>query len=228
MAKLKGQPRCIVIAGPNGAGKTTFARRYLPDEARVVNFVNADLIAGGLSPLEPELAAVAAARLLLREVDRLTGERKDFALETTCSGLTYAARIQSWKQAGYRIDMVYLRLRSARLGSRRISARVCQGGHDVPQADVLRRFHRSWENFRHIYRALADGWVVYDTSERAPRLWEQGSVKAKAGPTPGRPPAFAAGVGRALRRAAKDAHKTARMHGTPLYVWGNGRILNPL
>jgi predicted ABC-type ATPase len=226
MAKLKGQPRCIVIAGPNGAGKTTFARRYLPDEARVVNFVNADLIAGGLSPLKPELAAVAAARLLLREIERLTGERKDFALETTCSGLT--ARIQSWKQAGYRIDMVYLRLCSARLASRRIATRVRQGGHDVPRADVLRRFHRSGENFRHIYRPLADGWVVYDTSERAPRLLEQGSVKAKARPTPGRPPAFAAGVGRALRRAAKDAHKTARMHSTPLYVWANGKILKPL
>lgn len=228
MAKLKGQPRCIVIAGPNGAGKTTFARRFLPDEACVVNFVNADVIAAGLSPQKPEFAAVAAARLLLREIDRLTGERKDFALETTCSGLTYAARIRSWKQAGYRIDMVYLRLRSARLASRRIAVRVRQGGHDVPRADVLRRFHRRWENFRHIYRPLENGWVVYDTSERAPRLSERGSVKAEARPTPGRPPAFAAGVGRALRRAAKDAHKTARMHGTPLYVWGNGKIAKPL
>jgi GTPase SAR1 family protein len=74
MPKLKGQPRCIVIAGPNGAGKTTFARRFLPDEVRVVNFVNADLIASGFSPLKPELAEVAAARLPLREIDRLTGE----------------------------------------------------------------------------------------------------------------------------------------------------------
>src|SRR6266403_146101 len=130
MAKLKGQPRCIVIAGPNGAGKTTFARRYLPDEARVVHFVNADLIAGGLSPLKPELAAVAAARLLLREIDRLTGERKDFALETTCSGLmffegsTEVGRIFGISTGRWRIAGWCATPRSTRPGYWSIGARV--------------------------------------------------------------------------------------------------------
>jgi predicted ABC-type ATPase len=83
----KRRPRCIVIAGPNGAGKSTFARRYLPERARVIHFVNADLIAGGLSPLKPELAAIAAARTVLREIDRLVAERSDFSFETTLSAM---------------------------------------------------------------------------------------------------------------------------------------------
>jgi len=173
VAKPKQQPRCVLIAGPNGAGKTTFARRYLPEDAGVVHFVNADLIASGLSPLKPELAAIAAARMVLREIDRLAAERTDFAFETTFSGLTYVRRLQACKQAGYRIEMVYLRLRSVQLALRRIAARVRQGGHDVPRADVVRRFSRGWENFQRIYRPLADSWAVYDNSGRAPRLLEK-------------------------------------------------------
>ncbi len=84
------RPLCIVIAGPNGAGKTTFARQFLPKEAGVIWFVNAGLIASGLSPLRPELAAVAAGKLLLREIDRLAAARESFAFETTMSGVTYA------------------------------------------------------------------------------------------------------------------------------------------
>jgi predicted ABC-type ATPase len=131
-----------------------------------VHFVNADLIATGLSPLKPELAAIAAARMVLREIDRLVAARLDFAFETTLSGLTYVRRLQSWKQAGCRIEMVYLRLRTAQLALRRISGRVKQGGHDVPRLDVVRRFSRGWDNFQGIYRPLADSWAVYDNSER--------------------------------------------------------------
>jgi predicted ABC-type ATPase len=103
MAKRHPHPRCIVIAGPNGAGKTTFARRYLPEDAGVIRFVNADLIATGLSPLKPEVASIAAGRLVLQEIDRLAAERTDFSFETTFSGLTYLRRLQTWKRDGYRI-----------------------------------------------------------------------------------------------------------------------------
>ncbi len=175
MAKRKREPLCVVIAGPNGAGKTTFARRYLPEDAGVIHFVNADLIASGLSPLKPELAAIAAARMLLGELDRLAAARVDFAFETTLSGLTYTRRLQSWKEAGYRIEMVYLRLRSTQLALRRIAARVRQGGHNVPRADVVRRFSRGWENFQRIYRSLADSWAVYDNSGDKPKLLEKSS-----------------------------------------------------
>jgi predicted ABC-type ATPase len=167
-------PRCIIIAGPNGAGKTTFAREFLPKDAGVVHFVNADLIASGLSPLRPELAALAGGRIFLAELDRLAAARTDFAFETTLSGLGYLQRLKRWKTVGYRIEIIFLRLPSPRLALRRIAARVRQGGHNIPRADVLRRFDRSWNNFNRHYRSLADRWEVYDNSQRTPRLLEIG------------------------------------------------------
>ena len=121
----------------------------------MVHFVNADLIASGLSPLRPEVAAVAAGPLFLKELDRLAKARLDFAFESTLSGLVYLSRLKRWKAAGYCIEIVYLRLPSARLALRRIAARVKQGGHNVPRADVLRRFNRSWNNFEKFYRLFA-------------------------------------------------------------------------
>jgi predicted ABC-type ATPase len=173
MARRKRQPRCIVIAGPNGAGKTTFARRYLPNNARVIHFVNADLIAAGLSPLKPELASIAAARTVLSEIDRLANARADFAFESTLSGRTYVRRLESWRRAGYRVEIVYLKLKSPQLALRRVAARVRQGGHDVPRADVLRRYGRGLRNFEMIYRPLADSWAIYENSGEAPQLLEQ-------------------------------------------------------
>jgi predicted ABC-type ATPase len=169
----KRQPRCIVIAGPNGAGKTTFARRYLPSNARVIHFVNADLIAAGLSPLKPELASIAAARTVLAEIDRLATARADFAFESTLSGRTYVLRLESWRRAGYRVEIVYLKLKSPQLALRRVAARVRQGGHHVARADVLRRYARGWRNFEMIYRPLADSWAIYENSGEAPQLLEQ-------------------------------------------------------
>jgi predicted ABC-type ATPase len=157
-------PRCIIIAGPNGAGKTTFAREYLPTGVGVINFVNADLLAAGLSPLRPELAALDAGRLFLAELDRLSSERRNFAFESTLSGLTYVTRLRRWKSKGYRIEIVFFRLVSVQLALRRIAARVKQGGHNVPHADVLRRLERGWRNFENVYKPLADSWAVYDNS----------------------------------------------------------------
>ncbi|GIL03534.1 Zeta toxin family protein [Betaproteobacteria bacterium PRO7] len=172
--RKRAQPRCIVIAGPNGAGKTTFARDFLPREAGVVHFVNADLIATGLSPLRPDDAAIAAGRVFLAELDRLAQARESFAFESTLSGVGYAARLRTMKRAGYRIEIVYLKIASPRLALRRIAARVKQGGHNIPRADVLRRFDRSWQNFVDIYRPLADKWSVYDNSGSKPELLDRG------------------------------------------------------
>ena len=174
MAGRPRKPRCIVIAGPNGAGKTTFARDYLPGVAGIIHFINADLIAGGISPLRPELAAVKAGRLVLRQFDRLVEANAEFAFESTLSGLLYTNRIKEWKARGYSIGVVYLRLASPGLAMSRIAARVKQGGHDVPRADVVRRFGRGWANFLDVYRPLADHWAVYENSESKPKLLERG------------------------------------------------------
>ena len=171
MARRKAAvPRCVVIAGPNGAGKTTFAREFLPYGRGILHFVNADLIAAGLSPLRPPLAAHAAGRLMLAELDRLVAAREDFGFESTLSGKGYVDRLRRWKAQGYRIEIVFLRLATPRLALKRIAMRVAQGGHDVPRADVLRRFARGRENFDKLYRPLADAWAVYDNSGASPIL----------------------------------------------------------
>ena len=161
MATAKARrPLCVVIAGPNGAGKTTFARRYLSSIVKIDNFVNADLIAAGLSPLAPSSAAVRAGRVVLQEIDRLARARESFAFESTLSGRAYEKRLKRLKRLGYRIEIVFLRVASPQLALRRITARVRQGGHNVPKADVMRRFDRGWSNFLAIYQPLADAWVI--------------------------------------------------------------------
>ena len=175
MIKHPASPlRCIIIAGPNGSGKTTFAREFLPQYEGIVHFVNADLIAGGLSPLRPDLMALAAGRIFLSELDRLAKSRVSFAFESTLSGFTYLKRMHKWKRSGYSLEIVFLRLSSPRIALRRIAARVKQGGHHVPESDVLRRFDRSWNNFQHSYKPLADIWSVYDNSGETPLLLEAG------------------------------------------------------
>ena len=166
-------PLCIIIAGPNGAGKTTFAREFLQQEVGVVHFVNADLIAIGLSPLRPELAARSSARIFLRELERLAAVRANFAFETTLSGLTYIRFLKRLKAAGYRVEIVFFQLLSSALALRRIASRVRQGGHNVPESDVVRRFNRGLINFDLHYRSLADAWTIYDNSGDAPVLLEQ-------------------------------------------------------
>ena len=166
------QLRCIVIAGPNGAGKTTFAKEFLPHDTNVVHFVNADLIAAGLSPLKPELAAIAASRILLKELDRLAKEEVSFAFESTLSGMAYVERLKKWKKAGYRIEIVFLKLTSVDIALRRVAQRVKQGGHNVPSTDVRRRLKRGWANFERLYKPRADSWAVYDSSGDAPVLIE--------------------------------------------------------
>ena len=166
-------PICLIIAGPNGAGKTTFAREFLPHEGGMVHFVNADLIAAGLAPLKPAMANLQAARVFLEELDRLASARADFAFESTLSGRAYVERIQQWKTQGYRIEIVYLKLKSPEIALKRIATRVKQGGHDVPAADVRRRFIRSWRNFEAVYLPLCDAWWLYDATSYPPSFLER-------------------------------------------------------
>jgi len=172
--KVTAVPQAYIIAGPNGAGKTTFAREFLPDDAGCTTFINADLIAAGLSPLRPEAAAFAAMRLMAEMMHACVRDGRDFAIETTLAGRTYAGLIRSWRAAGYDVRIVFLRLMLVEQAIDRVAQRVRLGGHHVPEDIVRRRFDQGWRHFNDLYRRLATSWTVYDASGEAPVLIEQG------------------------------------------------------
>ena len=166
--------KIIIIAGPNGAGKTTFAREFLPNEAECPQFINADLIAAGLSPFAPDLAAVKAARLMLENITDLERRGESFAFETTLSGLIYARRIRRWQEAGYHVTLFFLSLPDAQMALDRVAERVRQGGHNVPSDVVCRRYAAGLRNFEQVYRDAVDAWAMYDNSGDEPVLTNWG------------------------------------------------------
>ena len=164
---------CFIVAGPNGAGKTTFAETYLPKEVGCFNFVNADHIAKGLSPLKPESSSIEAGRILFRKIDQFRKTSLTFSFETTLSGTGHVGRIKKLKEDGFRIVIYYLKLSSPELAIARVRNRVLEGGHNIPEVDIRRRFERSWDNFTSLYRDLADDWIVFDNSEDLTRIIEE-------------------------------------------------------
>ena len=163
-----------IIAGPNGAGKTTFATEFLLNEADCPTFVNADMIAAGLNPFEPERSAVQAGRLMLRMIGDYVSRGESFAFETTLSGRGYARQIPSWQEQGYRVEMYFLRLPTPDMAVARVRNRVQEGGHHVPEDVVWRRFDAGWRNFNEIYKNLVDEWALYDASGNHPIVIEEG------------------------------------------------------
>jgi len=169
------QPKKIVIiAGPNGAGKTTFAREFLPNEAGCPVFVNADLIAAGIAPFQPEAAAFRAGRLMLEEIARHVAEGRSFAFETTLSGLIYANMIDRWRADGYVVKLIFLSLALPDEAIARVAMRVRQGGHNIPPETIRRRFTSGLQHFREVYRHRVDFWQWYDNSGESPELLEEG------------------------------------------------------
>lgn len=168
------EKKIIIIAGPNGAGKTTFAEEFLPKEAGCSTFVNADLIAAGLAPFEPERAAFRAGRLMLEEIHSHARRGESFAFETTLSGRGYAGLIPSWSAEGYTIKLFFLRLASPDLAIARVRQRVREGGHNIPEPVIRRRFASGQHNFESLYKPLVDEWALYDNSGSEPVLIEEG------------------------------------------------------
>lgn len=168
------EKKIIIISGPNGAGKSTFAEEFLPKEADCTNFVNADLIAAGLSPFAPERAAFRAGRLMLEEIFALAGRGECFAFETTLSGRGYAGMIPSWRLDGYTVKLFFLRLASPELAVARVRQRVREGGHSIPETVIRRRFDAGLSNFESLYKLLVDEWALYDNSGDEPLLIEEG------------------------------------------------------
>ena len=167
-------PKILILAGPNGAGKTTFATEFLSHEVKRFRFVNADLIAAGLSPFAPESAAVQAGRLMLEQIHTHVRQGVDFAFETTLSGRGYAARIPAWQARKYRVKLFFLCLPNAEFAIRRVQQRVRLGGHDIPEETIRRRFAKGWNNFQTLYRPLVNEWALYDNSGPAPVLLDEG------------------------------------------------------
>lgn len=162
--------KIVIIAGPNGAGKTTFAREFLPNEAHCPAFINADLIAAGLSPFAPEAAAIKAGRLMLNTINEQVNKGASFALETTLSGMHYAIVIPEWRSMGYTVKLIFLELPTVEMAIARVAARVVQGGHNVPSETIRRRFDKGGKNFHNLYKPLVDVWLHFDNAGVEPFL----------------------------------------------------------
>jgi len=165
---MSKRPNVYIIAGPNGSGKTTFAEEFLPFYAKCPTFVNADMIARGLSAFSPDAAALKAGRLLLEQISGYAAKRMDFAFETTLSGVTYLSRLRELKKKGYAIHLFFLWIPDVKLSLARVSYRVKMGGHDIAEKVVRRRFHKGIRNFLKIYAPVLDSWMLFDNSGGIP------------------------------------------------------------
>jgi predicted ABC-type ATPase len=170
-------PNVIVLAGPNGAGKSTLAPFLLPSRLGVSQFVNADVIAGGLSAYDPERVAMQAGRIMLQRLKELAEQRLTFAFETTLASRSFAPWIAQLINEGYRFRLLFLWLPDVEIALQRVRDRVLAGGHNVPEATVRRRYVAGLRNLQELYCPLADSWRVYDNSNIKMKLIAVGRRK---------------------------------------------------
>lgn len=154
----------FMIGGPNGAGKTTSALSLLPQILDCDEYVNADSIAAALSPFHPEATAIQAGRLMLDRIHSLAEQKRNFAFETTMASRSFEPFLKHCKEQGYKINLLYLWLESPELAVKRVAFRVKNGGHDVPEETIRRRYHRGLNNFLNLYVPLADDWFLCNNS----------------------------------------------------------------
>lgn len=173
----KHSPNVVIIAGPNGAGKTTTAPALLRDILDIPFFINADIIAQGLSGFNPESAALQAGRIMLERLKTLAAQEADFAFETTLAARSYAAWIRGLQRAqGYSLHVVFLWLPRSEMALARVRSRVRRGGHNIPEDVVHRRYEAGLRNFFTLYMPLTASWRFYDNSRMTgPRLLAMGS-----------------------------------------------------
>lgn len=165
---MSRSPICTIIAGPNGAGKTTFALNYLPKVAGTSKFINADLIAAGLSPLDPAHAEREAARIFISEIEQSMLERDDFAFETTLSGRAHLGRIRRMRSDGWIIRLIYLYLPDVESSIERVAHRVSEGGHDIPLEALLRRYPKSLRNLIYFFEDECDYVICFSNASGTP------------------------------------------------------------
>jgi predicted ABC-type ATPase len=163
-------PKLYIIAGPNGAGKTTFAGKFLPTCTTSREFVNADMIAQRLMPSNPEAASLRAAREMLERINALAAQRMDFTIETTLSGKTYLPWLRNLKNSGYELHLYFLWLPDVSMSIMRVANRVRNGGHNIPEAVIRRRYVTGVKNLFRLYRPLLNSWSLFDNSQQPPYL----------------------------------------------------------
>ena len=171
------QPTVVVIAGPNGAGKSTAAPYLLKQALGILEFVNADQIAVGLSAYSPETVSFEAGRIMLKRLHELAVSKASFAFESTLSSRSFALFLSQCRSQGYRVQIFYVALPSAALAVNRVALRVKLGGHNIPQADIERRFHRSLHNLFELYLPLADKWSALDNASGTLKAIAHGTAR---------------------------------------------------
>jgi predicted ABC-type ATPase len=164
-----------IIAGCNGAGKTTTSFTVLPEMLNCKEFVNADEIARGLSPFQPEKVSFQAGRIMLGRIRELIDAKVDFGFETTLATRSYVGLLTEAKSKGYTVMLIYFWLESVELAQNRVLERVRKGGHDIPTTTINRRYYRGITNFFKLYQDEADNWIMYDNSKDRPSPVAQGS-----------------------------------------------------
>jgi predicted ABC-type ATPase len=170
-------PNLYIIAGCNGAGKTTASYSILPEALECRTFVNADEIAKGLSPFQPETVTIQAGRIMLQRIDELIYRGQDFAFETNLSTKSYIQTIKKAKAHNFYVTLVYFWLNSPQLAIERIRERVASGGHHVPDDTVIRRYERGLNNFLHLYFPICDYWLMIDNSVTPLETIAKGTAK---------------------------------------------------
>ena len=169
-------PTLFIIAGCNGAGKTTASFTVLPELLNVREFVNADEIAKGLSPFQPESVAIEAGRIMLARIDELIAQNIDFAFETTLASRSFAALCRSAKAKGYQVCLTFFWLDSIDLAQQRVKQRVSEGGHNIPTDTIARRYLAGLRNFFTLYLEIVDYWLFIDNSRPTQELVAEGKL----------------------------------------------------
>lgn len=167
---MNSEKEVYIIGGPNGAGKTTFVTRYLPQYLDIRNFVNADHIAFGLSPLDVSRLQIKAGKVMLELLADLQRRGESFGFETTLAGRKWLKVIESLKADGYVVHVFFLNIIDVELCVRRVENRVKSGGHDIPEDVIRRRYVRARSNFWNMYKEAADFWYLFDASTDEPQL----------------------------------------------------------
>ncbi|PXY39484.1 zeta toxin [Flavobacterium cheongpyeongense] len=165
-----------IIAGCNGAGKTTASFTILPEIINCKEFVNADEIAKGLSPFQPEKVAFESGRIMLNRINELLKDNESFAFETTLSTRSYKNKILEAKEKGYTTTLLFFWLQNTELAKERVKIRVSEGGHNIEPDVIERRYKNGIKNLFDIYLPIFDGALIFDNSNGKHELLAQKTI----------------------------------------------------